>query len=275
MKICVFIGGLGNQMFEYAFVQTYIRKVFPNHKIYGVYNKKKLSEHHGLEIDKWFHVEMPPSKWWVDILTGMLYVYKKIFPKTKLLDLNQRECLNTNALLFYPSKFNKKYVPNNNTWLKWKVDEYNLSEENMRILESIRTSQSVFIHVRRGDYLSPKFKELFDGCCALSYYEKAIKYAYEQIPDLKFFCFSDDIPWVKKNLPLDHAVFVDCNKGTDSPLDMFLMSHCKAGIIANSTFSFWGARLGVEKKFICHPLKWINDPEGNFDIIPDEWIGFE
>lgn len=68
------------------------------------------------------------------------------------------------------------------------------------------------------------------------------------VPSVKFICFSDDIGWVKQNLELGKdAVFVDWNNGTDSPLDMYLMSQCKYGIIANSTFSYWGARLGIKK----------------------------
>ena len=155
------------------------------------------------------------------------------------------------------------------------MDENTLSEGNKATWKASRSSNSVFVHVRRGDYLSPTFKDMFEGCCALTYYAQAIDYAKKQMPDLKFYCFSDDIQWAKDNLPLDDATFIDWNHGTDSPLDMYLMSQCKAAIIANSTFSYWGARLGQKKQFVCHPLKWINKPEGNFDIIPDGWVGFE
>lgn len=275
MKILVFMGGLGNQIFEYAFLETYVRRKFPKHKIYGVYNKKKLSEHYGLEINKWFNVNMPPRSWWVDILTALLYVYKKINPQTTMLDLNQNNCINKNALLFYPNKFNKCFVPNTSDWLRWKINEQNLSFINKKTLEDIRSSYSVFIHVRRGDYLSPQYKSIFEGCCTLDYYKQAIAHACSVNSNLKFFCFSDDIQWAKQNLILNEdSVYIDWNVGADSPLDMFLMSQCKAAIIANSTFSYWGARLGSSKEFVCYPKRWMNIPNMIQDIIPNDWLGF-
>lgn len=276
MKILVFMGGLGNQIFEYAFLETYVRRKFLKHKIYGVYNKKKLSEHYGLEINKWFNVNMPPRSWWIDILTALLYFYKKIQPNTPLLDLDQRDCVHENALLFYPIKFNKRFIPNTSDWLKWNINEQNLSFINKKTLEDIRSSYSVFIHVRRGDYLSLQYKSVFEGCCTLDYYKQAIAHACSVNSNLKFFCFSDDIQWAKQNLILNEdSVYIDWNVGADSPLDMFLMSQCKAAIIANSTFSYWGARLGVSKDFICYPKRWMNTPISIVDdIIPNDWIGF-
>jgi len=271
MKIMVFLGGLGNQIFGYAFL-SYIRNRFPDRKLYGVY--KKVNEHYGLEIEKWFDVNMPDSKWWVDILTGILYIYKKISPKTKILDLNQQDCINENAILYYTSKFNKRFVPQNSDWIKWKIDESNLSEKNKKVLEEIRSKESIFIHVRRGDYLSPRYKAIFEGCCTLDYYKKAIAYVNQEKTGLTFFCFSDDIPWAKENLPLKDVVFIDWNTGSDSPIDMFLMSQCKGAIMANSTFSYWGARLGVEKKIVCYPLKWNNLSNGTQDICLDSWKCF-
>lgn len=270
MKIMVFLGGLGNQLFGYAFL-SYIRKRFPNHSMYGVY--MKLNEHYGLEIDKWFDVNLPKSKWWVNIITGVLYIYKKINPKTRLLDLNQQDCINEDAVLYYTSKFNKRFVPHNSDWLKWKIVESDLTEKNKNVLEKIRGKDSVFIHVRRGDYLSPRYKAIFEGCCTLEYYREAIAYVCHEKSNLTFFCFSDDIAWAKENLPLKDAIFVDWNTGPDSPLDMFLMSQCKSAILANSSFSYWGARLGVEKDIVCYPLKWNNMSNGTHNICPASWRG--
>ena len=274
MRIAVFLGGLGNQIFEYAFIKTFIKKTFPQEKIYGVYNKKKLSEHYGLEINRWFDVELPKSQWWVNILTAILYLYKKFRPNTSLLDLNQRDCLHPNAILYYPSKFNIKYIPEDPDWIKWKVEDNKLSEKNRFILQKIKDSYSVFVHVRRGDYLSPAYKELFEGCCSIDYYKKAIQEVRKEHPNVSFFCFSDDIPWAKENLPLSDANFIDWNTGNDSPLDMYLMSFCKGAIIANSTFSYWGAKLSQKKEFVYYPARWINSPEGSFDIFPKDWIAF-
>lgn len=96
----------------------------------------------------------------------------------------------------------------------------------------------------------------------------------ERYPDARLFAFSDDIPWMREHLVTlpKNTVFVDWNKGRDSYLDMYLMSNCKAGIIANSTFSYWGARLG-EEKYVIYPSKWINSSFGAFDIFEESWQG--
>ena len=65
--------------------------------------------------------------------------------------------------------------------------------------------------------------------------------------------------------------FIDWNTGENSPLDMFLMSQCKYAIIANSTFSYWGAMLGRKKELVYYPTKWINSEFGNPHIFPEDW----
>lgn len=271
MKILVFTGGLGNQIFEYAFY-LYLKKIYPSKYIYGLYGNK-LSEHYGLEIDKWFHVELPRQTWWVLPITGIFYIYKQCFPNSDWLDLNQLDCVHPNAKVFFPFKFNKKFIPEGE-WLKWKIDETALSDENKKILYDIRQSNSCFVHVRRGDYLSPTFKSLFEGCCTYEYYNSALEFIKCKIPDVRFICFSDDIQWMKQNMDLgDNSIFVNWNTDTSSPLDMFLMSQCKAGIIANSTFSYWGAKLGRKKDYVIYPQKWWNSPKGNPDIFYEEWLG--
>lgn len=272
MKILVFSGGLGNQIFEYAFY-CWLKEKYPKQLFYGIYNRKKLSEHNGLEINKWFNVKMPPTCLKVKILTAVMYIYKQIYPKTKLLDLNQRKCINYNAWIYYAFKLSNKYIPKEN-WIRWKVNEKNLSEQNKKILDLIKNTESVFIHVRRGDYLSDTYKTRFEGTCPIEYYEKAIRDIEQKINNPHFFCFSDDIEWTKNNLTLSNVEFVDWNIGINSPLDMYLMSQCKYAIIANSTFSFWGAMLGKQKEIVYYPTKWINSKDGNPQIFPVEWKTF-
>ena len=103
MKILVFTGGLGNQMFAYAFY-LYLKRLFPQERFYGLYGKK-LSEHYGLEIDKWFKVSLPRQPWWVLPVTGLFYLYKQCVPNSKWLDLNQEFCKNLRAIVFFPFKF--------------------------------------------------------------------------------------------------------------------------------------------------------------------------
>lgn len=272
MKIFVFTGGFGNQIFEYAFY-LHLKKVFPNEHFYGLYGKK-LSEHYGLEIDKWFHINLPPQPWWVLPVIGIFYLYKQCFPNSKWLDLNQSDWIHPKAKVFFPFKFTKKFVPMENGWLQWKIDEATLSDENKAVLSEIRRTDSCFVHIRRGDYLSPGYKFLFENCCTIEYYKKALALMKQKYPNIRFICFSDDISWVRGNLNFDNDVlFVDWNNGKNSPLDMYLMSQCKNAIIANSTFSYWGVRLGVEKELVIYPKRWWNSKNGSPNIFMDEWVG--
>lgn len=274
MKVLVFTGGFGNQIFEYAFY-LHLKKIFPNSRFYGLYGKK-LTEHYGLEIDKWFHTELPEEKWWTLPLVGLFYFYKQCFPYSSKLDLNQREWIHKNAVVFYPFKFTKEYVPRKVEWLKWKVDETQLCNENKKLIDIIRRTDSCFVHVRKGDYQSPAYKDLFEGCCSIEYYRKALSVMKKKNDSMQFICFSDDLNWVKNNMSLsDNTIYVDWNTGTDSPLDMYLMSQCKNAIIANSTFSYWGASLGVKKETIVYPQRWWNHKDGNPDIFFDNWIGVD
>lgn len=269
MKILVFTGGLGNQIFGYAFY-CWIKDKFPQQNFYGIYNHKKMSEHYGLEINKWFNVILPQSHWKATFLTGIMYIVKHLCPKNRFLDLNQRSCINENALIYFAFKLSNKYIPQYN-WITWKIDEESLSFQNKQALEIIRKSESIFIHVRRGDYLSPKYIARFEGTCPVEYYNKSIEDIKKRVDHPKFFYFSDDIEWVKKNLPFNDAYFIDWNTGENSPLDMFLMSQCKYAIIANSTFSYWGAMLGRKKELVYYPTKWINSEFGNPHIFPEDW----
>lgn len=269
MKILIFGGGLGNQIFEYAFF-CWIKDKFPQQTFYGIYSHKYLSEHYGLEIDKWFDVTLPKSHWKASFLTKLMPIVKRLYPKTKCLDLNQRFCVNEDALIYLAFKLSNKYIPQYN-WITWKIDEAFLSQKNKQVLKILRKSKSVFIHVRRGDYLSPKYKARFEGTCPIEYYTKAIADIKNRVDNLTFFCFSDDIEWAKNNLPLDDAYFIDWNIGENSPLDMFLMSQCKYAIIANSTFSYWGAMLGRKKSIVYYPTKWIRSAAGNPLIFPENW----
>lgn len=272
MRILVFGGGLGNQLFGYAFY-CYLRDKFPKEKIYGIYDKKRLSEHYGLEIDRWFKVKLPPQRWYATMVVGGLYVLKKIFGYTAKIDLSRRECQNNNAIAYFAFKLNNQYIPDY-SFLEWKIDENQLSLSNKNILNQIHKSNAVSIHVRRGDFLSERYKKLFEGCCPIEYYQMAIQDILKKVDQPKFFCFSDDIEWVKQNLEIPNVEFVNWNQGDNSPLDMFLMSQCEYAIMANSTFSYWGALLGKKKKLIYYPQKWDNHPYGSPRIFYKDWISY-
>lgn len=131
---------------------------------------------------------------------------------------------------------------------------------------------AVSIHVRRGDYLEPKYWKTTGCVCQLPYYLNAIAEMNKRISQPSYYVFSDDIAWVKENLPLPKAFFIDWNKGTESWQDMMLMSRCRHHIICNSTFSWWGAWLNPrENKTVIMPERWFRHCETP-DICPDKWI---
>lgn len=131
---------------------------------------------------------------------------------------------------------------------------------------------AVSIHVRRGDYLEPKYWKTTGCVCQLPYYLNAIAEMNKRISQPSYYVFSDDIAWVKENLPLPKAFFIDWNKGAESWQDMMLMSRCRHHIICNSTFSWWGAWLNPRKnKTVIMPERWFRHCETP-DICPDKWI---
>ena len=125
---------------------------------------------------------------------------------------------------------------------------------NEEILKKIRNSHAVSVHIRRGDYLQPENAAMFGNICTEEYYESALDYMKEKIEDPHFFIFSDDVAYVREHYQGEEYTIVDINHGDDSFYDMYLMSRCEGNICANSTFSFWGARLnGRTDKIMIRP----------------------
>lgn len=114
----------------------------------------------------------------------------------------------------------------------------------------------------------PQFKKIFGEVCTVKYYLKSIRKVEEKISEPVFFVFSDDIDWVKQNFTFNKVYFVDWNKGQNSFWDMYLMSQCSANIIANSTFSFWGAYLNKNNPFVIYPQKWVRTNLKQPNIFP-------
>lgn len=134
-------------------------------------------------------------------------------------------------------------------------------------------TNSVFIHVRRGDYLKDRNIDIFGNVCTKDYYEKAFAEIESKIEDPQYFIFSNDIEWIEANFNIPNAHIVSWNQGADSYLDLYLMCHCKNAIIANSTFSYWGAYLVTDKNVVVYPKKWYNSGVEAPDIAPSNWIG--
>jgi hypothetical protein len=154
--------------------------------------------------------------------------------------------------------------------------KYPLEGEAKKIGEVIVHSNSVSIHVRRGDYVTHKSVLNTLGSVGIPYYQRAADYMAEHIENPHFFIFSNDIDWCKENLKLSFpATYLgDDTAGPKASFHLELMSLCKNNIIANSTFSWWGAWLNRNpKKIVIAPEKWrAAGSRGKDDIIPDAWI---
>lgn len=153
-------------------------------------------------------------------------------------------------------------------------DTDRLNQKSRDLAGQMRSCMSVSIHVRRGDYLLEKNQQIYGDICTVDYYRKAVEWLKKCLLKevVRFFVFSDDPDWVKENLSLEHAVVVDWNQGVDSWQDMYLMSVCRHHIIANSSFSWWGAWLNPrEDKLVVAPYQWYKDRVAP-DILPKGWI---
>lgn len=125
---------------------------------------------------------------------------------------------------------------------------------NREIVEEMEACESVSVHIRRGDYLDAANASMFGNICTEAYYESAVRYMKERYPKAVFYLFSDDSAYVREKYQGPACRIVDWNKEENSFYDVMLMSRCRHNICANSTFSFWGARLnGHAGKIMIRP----------------------
>jgi hypothetical protein len=153
------------------------------------------------------------------------------------------------------------------TLLKDFTPKHTPNPKNQDTIHHIQKSESISIHIRRGDFDATSRLEM-------EYYNKAINYLDKKIKNPLFLVFSNDISRCKANLyHLSNVIFVDRNNANDSYRDMILMSQCKHNIIANSTFSRRGAYLNQNpQKIVIAPKKWLRYTNNLNDLLPPKWI---
>lgn len=149
-----------------------------------------------------------------------------------------------------------------------------LENQNSEVVKQINQVNAVSLHVRRGDYASNSKTTAIHGLCSLDYYLSSIKRMAEQVEHPYFFVFSDDITWVRSNLKINFPhQYINHNHGIESYNDMRLMSICRHHILANSSFSWWGAWLNAKPdKVVIAPQKWFSKTTDTSDLIPSSWI---
>lgn len=297
MKIVNIIGGLGNQMFQYAFAIA-LEHENPGEKILidtshfhylFIKETKGYSLHNGYEIDKVFpHAYLKKASvyqlvklsWYVPnyVLSRMARRYLPI-RKTEYIQERkdifsfQEEAFNQKGDCYYEGNWeSSRYFENCREKVQEVFKHGEPNEYNKKLISSMEDENSVAIHIRRGDYLSGT---KWSGICTLEYYKKGIETIMSDGQKHVFYIFSNDIPWCEENiLPLiegQKVVIVTENKGNNSCWDMFLMTHCKDLIIANSSFSWWGAFLNKRQGRVVSPNKWLNE-DRKVEIWLNDWI---
>ena len=155
--------------------------------------------------------------------------------------------------------------------------QLNIQPDNYHInlANQINNCNSVSVHVRRGDYLEDEKINSVHGILNNLYYYSSIELITTLVGEPHLFFFSDDIDWVKNNFYLQFPhTFIDKDFLNKDSKDMWLMTQCKHNIIANSSFSWWGAWLNKNQdKIVIAPKNWFQNPKMNSDnIVPENWV---
>ncbi|MCW3076082.1 MAG: alpha,2-fucosyltransferase [Bacteroidetes bacterium] len=288
MIVVQLIGGLGNQMFQYAAGKALALHLGTELKL----DLKHLETDTGdgytkrdfglncFNLKYELLTEKERNNYFTERNSFIKRVVKRFFLSGK------------NENVFYEP--GKKFYPDffrlsNNTYLSgyWQSEKYfhkyasviredfipgaNLPDDLINVVTWIKQCESVSVHVRRGDYITLKSANDFHGACGIDYYSKAVNYL-SQNKNIELFIFSDDIVWCKKNMIFDFPVtYIEQKNG--ACWDLYLMSLCKHNIIANSSFSWWGAWLNANnRKIVVAPEYWFKTIKSReLDIIPDSW----
>ncbi|CAN5411486.1 alpha-1,2-fucosyltransferase [soil metagenome] len=286
-------GGLGNQMFQYAAGKSLaVRLGVPLKLDTSFLEIKNVDQGYTLRnfeldvfnIDATVATKTEVSHCRKPLNYNIISKYFSFFSKTDIFPESQAT---------YQPEFEKLHAP---VYLEgyWQTEKYflsiasrlkekdftplaEISSRNALLLNEINSCNCVSIHVRRGDYVNNPSTNKFHGICSELYYEQAAKIINKKTKIDHFYIFSDEPEWAKENIKLSlPATFVSHNIGRESHWDLFLMRNCKHNIIANSSFSWWGAWLNKNpNKIILTPEKWFNDETANNnEIVPEGWIKY-
>lgn len=293
MIVSNLVGGLGNQMFQYACacalaldLDMPLRFKVDGFGAYGAHN--------GLELERVFRIklETAESKEFSNLVGWgrQSPAVRRVLGKRAFSWLRGTRFLAEPGFDFWPALRERARF---GAYLHgyWQSERYferraeriradfRFSEclrgRNVGLAERIRSSASISVHIRRGDYLSNPKALSVHGVCTLEYYRSAIDALLRVCPEACVFAFSDDPQWVSQALMPHYPdlVLVDHNKGTESYIDMRLMSMCRHHVVANSSFSWWGAWLNPNpNKMVIAPARWFADGRSAQDLVPDSWI---
>lgn len=281
MIIVRLIGGLGNQMFQYALG----RRLSLMH---NVPLKLDISEFTAYKLRKYslniFNIVE-------DIATAsdLRFFNTKLLSTADDVPYYEKPTIEQQTYNFDPNIF--KAVPPIYLKGSWQSEKYFISikdvivndfsikpfssSHHMAVASRIASSNSIAIHIRRGDYVSNPETNRFHGVCPIEYYTDSLKVIARQVENPNIFVFSDDPAWAKDHLKSVYpTTYLEPSDSTYDAIDLWLISQCKHQIIANSTFSWWGAWLNTNPhKIVCAPEKWFDSASLNTDdLIPSSWL---
>jgi hypothetical protein len=277
------IGGLGNQMFQYALGRKLSIKMSTDLNLdisgFQVYKLHKFSLSCFQLVQTINFCDKPENSKVVKKINKFLplkfhFGYKHIDEQSFAFNMN---VLNLQGDLYLDGYWqSEKYFKDIRDTL---VEDFKIIKiqdlENIILSNKIHSSNAVSLHIRRGDYVNNTQTFEKHGVCSLDYYFKAIEYIATKISSPSFYIFSDDPKWAFENLRINYpTTFVVNNDADRNYEDLRLMSQCNHNIIANSSFSWWGAWLNDNpEKIVISPRKWFNDKDvDTSDLIPDTWI---
>lgn len=267
MKIVKFLGGLGNQLFQYAFFRA-LQQTFPKVKA-DLSGYDSYGLHNGFELERIFAIQLPqltPFEHRLFNWQDRRWIQRKL---RRIYGTKRAYCEESKLFGYDETVFGKR--GHRYYWGYWQhigyiepvADQLRMDfrfpiftdQKNIELAEALAHGNTVSVHVRRGDYINDS---LLGGICDVGYYQRALAHIGAHVEHPRFIFFSDDIPWCRANFPLANSTFVDWNTGLDSFRDMQLMTLCKHHIIANSSFSWWGAWLNTQHdKIVVSPSRWV------------------
>lgn len=292
MDVILLFNGLGNQMSQYAF---YLSKKEISRSTRFIFSKKSNTIHNGYELDNVFDIK------YHDTLTNkFLYTIFRIVSFRKYAFISKPVIWILGLIgikVVYESddyNFKPEFMEPSGRGLKfyvggWHSEKYfigikdillknfqfnaaNIGKENLEVLEQIKSSASVSVHVRRGDFMDQNNIHKLGAVCTLNYFVTAIEKMKSKLVSPRFFFFTNDYSWVRANFNGAEYTIIDINKKRDSWKDMFLISNCPNQINSNGSFSWWSSWLNKNKDaFIIVPKNFSGNRHFE-DIYPANWI---
>jgi hypothetical protein len=283
MQIVKVMGGLGNQMFSYAFalrLRSLGRQVALDTSWYD-----RIQAHNGWELDRIFRLDLPlcsaaDRDRLGDLERGLVSrVRRKFLGTRKSHVVEHRRRYDARFLSIAGDAYFDGYwqSPRYHVGIESEIESAfsfppKLEPEAAGVLGASAGRTTIGVHVRRGDYLK---SDDLGGVCGEAYYRRAIGFLSENAVQPLVIFFSDDLDWCRAHLAagLD-AVFVDWNRGADSWKDLRLMTLCDRLAISNSSFGWWGARLGRDKaRLVVAPDRWYGrHTKDNTDVALTSWF---